>query len=74
MIRVALLATAAVLVLGACGEKPQIASGIKSDAAPFQGTGMPFVTSGWKPGDKTSWDQQLKTRTQNGQNDYVKTP
>ena len=74
MIRGALLAAAAVLALGACGEQPQIATGIKSDAAPFQGTGKPYVTSGWKPGDKTSWEQQLKTRTQNGQNDYVKTP
>ena len=33
---------------------------------------MPFTAPGWKPGDKVSWEQQLKTRTQNGQNDYAK--
>jgi hypothetical protein len=72
--RAALLATAAALALAGCGDKPQTATGIKTDTTPFSGTGMPYVASGWKPGDKTSWEQQLKTRTQNGQNDYVKTP
>ena len=42
------------------------------DTAAFQGTGMPFAAPGWKQGDKVSWEQQLKTRTQNGQNDYTK--
>lgn len=71
MIRAALLIGAAALLAG-CGDQPQIAAGTKSDAAPFQGTGKPYVSSGWKPGDRTSWEQQLKTRTQNGQNDYAK--
>jgi hypothetical protein len=72
--RAAFVAAAAVLALAGCGEKPQTATGIKTDTTPFSGTGMPYVASGWKPGDRTSWEQQLKTRTQNGQNDYVKTP
>lgn len=67
-----LIASAAVLALAACTETPQTATGIKSDAAAFEGTGMPFVATGWKPGDRTSWEQQLKTRTQQGQNDYAK--
>lgn len=71
--------TAWILALGAialagCADKEQTATGYKSDAAPFNGTNRPFVASGWKPGDRTSWEQQLKTRTQNGQNDYAKVP
>ena len=45
--------------------------GAKSDVAPYQGTGMAYVVPGWKAGDKTSWEQQLKTRTQ-AQDDYAK--
>jgi len=52
------------------------ASGIRSDAAPFNGTNKqpPFTAAGWKPGDRANWEQQLKVRTVNGQNDYVKVP
>jgi outer membrane biogenesis lipoprotein LolB len=73
----------AVLLLAACGEKPQTnAQGVKHDAAPWSGTstgtqenagtGTVFTAAGWKVGDKNAWQQQLKTRTQNGQNDYVR--
>ena len=58
--------------LAACGEKPQTLGGVKSDAAPFQGANNQFVAPGWKAGDKASWEQHLKTRMQNGQNDYSK--
>ena len=68
----ACLSPAALLGLAACGEKPQSLQTVKQDTASFQGTGMPYVTPGWKPGDKASWEAQLKTRTQNGQNDYAK--
>ena len=72
MMRAALLIAAAVLV-AACGEKPQtLPSGVKQDTAAFQGTGMQYTAQGWKPGDKNSWEQQLKVRTQQGQNDYAK--
>ena len=71
MIRAGLFLGAAVLLAG-CGEQPQTATGVKSDAAPFQGTGKPFVSGGWKAGDRNSWEQHLKTRLQQGQNDYAK--
>ena len=68
-----LAAAAAVAALTACGEKPQtLQSGVKVDAQAFQGTGLPYTTPGWKPGDRTSWEQHVKTRTQQGQNEYTK--
>lgn len=68
-----LLVIGAVALLAACGDKPQTAGGAKQDAAPYKGTGSAFVDPGWKAGDKVSWEQQLKVRTQAGQNDYSKT-
>lgn len=65
-----LSASLAVVALTACGEKPQIGAGIRSDAAPFAGTGSNFMEPGWKAGDKTSWEAQLKARQQYGQNEY----
>jgi hypothetical protein len=67
------LTIAAVLALAACGEKPQTAGGVKGDAAAFQGVtgpGSAYNAPGWKAGDKTAWEQQLKTRAQSGQNEY----
>jgi hypothetical protein len=73
MRRAALLGVALLGLLAACGEKPQtLGAGAGGDKAAFEGTGKPFVAQGWKPGDRTSWEQQLKTRAQNGQNDYTK--
>jgi len=72
MMRLA-IATAALMALAACGEKPQTAAGVKSDAPAFQGAENKFVAPGWKPGDKTSWEQGLKARAQNTQNEYSKT-
>ena len=71
VLRVAILASA-VLTLAACGEKPQELVGGKQDTASFQGTGLPFAAPGWKQGDRISWEQHLKTRTQQGQNEYAK--
>ena len=70
----ALLVASLSVLLVACGEKPQTASGIKSDAPSFHGTNRPYVQAGWKQGDKASWEAQLKTRTWNTQNEYVKVP
>jgi len=64
---------AAAALLAACGEKPQTIGGAKQDAAPYSGTGKPFVDAGWKPGDKASWESHLKARGQNSQNEYTKT-
>ena len=74
MIRTAVLVAVGALALAGCAEKEQTASGIKSDSAPFQGTNRPYVANGWKPGDKASWEQALKVRTVQGQNEYVKVP
>lgn len=72
MMRIA-IAAATVMALAACGEKPQTGYGIKSDVPAFQGAQDPFVAPGWKAGDKTSWEQGLKARAQNTQNEYSKT-
>ena len=74
--RTILVLSLAALALAACAEREQTASGIRSDAAPFNGTNKqpPFTAAGWKPGDRANWEQQLKVRTVNGQNDYVKVP
>jgi opacity protein-like surface antigen len=70
-----LAALSAVLVtLSACGDQPQeLSSGVKQDGAPYTGVGKSqYVQGGWQVGDRNSWEQQLKTRTQYGQNDYTR--
>lgn len=71
MMRLA-LATLAVMALAACGESPQTAGAGKNDVSAFKGADNQFVAPGWKPGDKTSWEQGLKARAQNTQNEYSK--
>lgn len=71
MMRLVML-TIALAGLSACTEKPQTPSGVKSDVAPFQGAENQFAAPGWKRGDKTSWEQGLKARAQNTQNEYSK--
>jgi hypothetical protein len=71
MIRLVLILGA--LALAGCGEKPQSLGGAKQDAAPYTGTGKAYAEQNWKAGDKTSWESQLRTRAQSGQNDYSKT-
>lgn len=69
--RLALLAS--VVLLSACGEPSQaLHSGDVVGKPYFDGTGSNFMASGWKPGDKNSWQQELKTRTQRGQNEYTR--
>ena len=63
------------MVTAGCGDKPQDlnpGSASKKDATAFSGTGSAYMAQGWKAGDKTSWEQHLKARAQNGQNDYTK--
>jgi len=71
MKRISIL-VATMVVLTACGEKPQALGLPKSDAPAYAGTGSTFSAPGWKAGDKTAWEQHLKARQQNGQNDYSK--
>jgi hypothetical protein len=66
-------AAAGLVALAACTERPQtLDSGVKVDAQAYQGTGMAYAVPGWKQGDKASWEQHMKVRTQNGQNDYTR--
>ncbi len=58
----------ATLLLVACSEKPQQLGGRERTPA-WEGAKDPFVASGWKPGDKSSWEQQLGERAQ-AQNEY----
>ena len=69
MIKLVSLFTLA-LTLAACGDKPQTLSGSRRDTAAFEGASNPYNAPGWKAGDKKAWEQQLKTRAQNGQNEY----
>jgi hypothetical protein len=65
----------ALLGLTACAERPQEMgrSGVKQDGAPYTGVGSSqYAQSGWKAGDRNSWEQQLKARAQYGQNDYTR--
>jgi hypothetical protein len=69
----ALLLAAAAFALAACGEKPQyMKENAKQDTAPWLGPVTPFVVPGWKVGNETSWEAELRTRTENGQNDYTR--
>ena len=72
MSRLLLLALAGVL-LAACTEKPQTIGTRVHDETPYAGTPggpSPYTVDGWSPGDKNSWQQQLRVRTQRGQNEY----
>jgi hypothetical protein len=69
MVRTALI-VAAVVALAGCGDKPQTSTGAKRDTPAFEGTSNPYNAPGWKAGDKTAWELHLKSRLQNGQNEY----
>jgi hypothetical protein len=70
----ALLLLGAAVALAACGEKTSGAVK-KSDVPAFQGStgASAYSANGWKAGDQTAWDQQLRTRAQ-GQNEYSRAP
>ena len=69
---VALMAAVVLFALEGCGERPQVLQANKSDVPAYQGASGPFVAPGWKAGDKTNWEQGLKARMQNTQNEYTK--
>jgi hypothetical protein len=69
-----LLTSAALMVLAGCGELDQSTASSQSnrnDTPPWQGVKNPYAVQGWTAGDKTSWETQLRTRSQ-AQNEYVK--
>ena len=64
-----------VMVLSACGEKPQNQAGIRSDQPAQAGTGVAaFTDAGWTAGDKASWSNHLKARANYGMNDHLRAP
>ena len=66
----ALLAVA--VAVSACGESTSGSKSTKkADGKAWEGAGPTFAASGWKPGDKASWDEQMRQRNQ-AQNDYVR--
>ncbi len=70
-----LSAMSGVMVLSACGEKPQDQAGIRSDQPAQAGTGVAaFTDAGWTAGDKASWSNHLKTRANYGMNDHKRAP
>jgi hypothetical protein len=69
-------AGASILSLAACGERAQTldASARRPDAAPWSvsdAANPAFTAPGWKNGDKTAWEEQLRKRNQ-AQNDYAR--
>lgn len=60
------------MALAACGEQPQNTLGSKWDEPAYKGTGSGYTAAGWKAGDKTAWEQHLKARQLNSQNDYAR--
>ena len=67
-----LTAAAVVMGLAGCTEHPQTGGGVKGDAPAYQGVSNGFEAPNWKAGDRASWEERLKTRAQNSQNEYTK--
>ena len=58
------------LMVSGCGEKPQTKTERKADATAYSGSTVKGYTApGWNPGDKTSWEGQMRERNK-GQNEY----
>jgi hypothetical protein len=60
------------LALSACGDKPQELHTAKTDSKAWDAAQNAYVAPGWKPGDQTSWEEQIHQRAQS-QNEYVRT-
>ena len=68
-----LLIVSACTLLAACSEKPQVSGSRKADVAAFQGSSTAaYTVQGWKVGDATSWEAQMKSRAQ-GQDERTRT-
>lgn len=64
-----LLGLTLAVLLVACGEKAQTSGTNKTDVDASQGVANGYAASGWKPGDKASWEGQMRTRVQS-QDEY----
>ena len=68
------LSLAALLALSACGERVQKMEHKASDAPAWsvsESATPGFAARGWKAGDKTAWEAQMRKRNQS-QNDYAR--
>ena len=63
---------AAAFALSACSERPQTAQTRKSDTKPWEASQSAYMASGFKGGDKTAWETQMRQRAQ-GQNEHSRT-
>ncbi len=62
--------------LVACSGKPQEQGSRVAPANPaYMGAvqGGAYVAPGWQAGDKASWEEKIRSRTQAGQNEYQRT-
>ena len=69
----AVCSMALMVFLSGCGEKVQTtASGPekKADTPGWQAGNSLYLAPGWTPGDRTSWEAQLRNRAQS-QNDFA---
>ena len=72
MIRGTMVLMAVAALAAGCGDEPQEIGRTpakKADAQAWQATKGAYTADGWKPGDKDSWEAQMRTRAQ-GQNEY----
>jgi hypothetical protein len=69
-----ILGAVVAVALAGCGEKPQTleAGAKKVDSKAWEQSNSPYLAGGWKSGDKTSWDEQMRARAQ-AQNEYTRT-
>ena len=60
-----------VLALSSCAEREQTAQAQprRPDTVAWQGAENPYSAPGWKAGDRTSWEEQMRNRAQ-AQNEY----
>ena len=68
---IASAALALTFALGGCAEKPQTAAPSKADTPAWQAADNGYVAPGWKAGDRSSLEQQLRSRAQT-QNEYTR--
>lgn len=74
---VAIVAALGLVALAGCGEKPQAAAYKqgkyqgKPDTLPWDNAPLAYGSAKWDKGNKTSWEDEIKTRTQS-QNEYVR--
>ncbi|MBI3154448.1 MAG: hypothetical protein HYZ20_03485 [Burkholderiales bacterium] len=68
-----IVAASIALVLAACGDRPQeLTGGAAPDTPNWQGTSNAYAAPGWKAGDRKAWEDHLRVRTQQGQNEYLR--